>query len=430
MNDLYIYLIKSSIVLTIFYGIYHFFLQDEKFYKGIRIYLASSIILAFVLPLIKMNFAISEAANSSNIVVLLNAINLNADKTNTNEALTHITSTQLLAGLYTSVCIILVLRSIIRIRKTQNIINKYPIDQFEGQKLVKVDDETPNFSFFGKIAINTTEHNAESFRNIIAHEKIHVEQKHWIDLLLVELTTILLWFNPFAWLFERAIKQTHELLADEGVIAQGCNIGQYQASILNQIMGTEIMGLANNFNYSITKKRLIMMTKTNTSKNRIFRLLFIIPAIAIALTLNLQCTEKSDGILGEEEQTVIRDADGNVIAESIYTEVDDKLEEIFVVCDDMPEFPGGDLALQSWISENIKYPDIAVESSIQGRVYIGFVVNKTGHVEQAKVLRGVAPSLDAEALRVVSSMPTWKPGKQRDEAVSVQYTVPINFALQ
>lgn len=252
MNELYIYLLKSSAILALFYGIYHF-LQDEKFYKGIRLYLASSIIMAFILPLVKMNFAVSEAANGSNIVVLLNAINLNTEGNTISETLTNISTTQLLIGLYSTVCFILVLKSIIRIIRTQNIIQKYPKDKFEGQELIKVNDEIPNFSFLGKIAINTKDYNTESFKNIIAHEKVHVEQKHWIDLLLVELTTILLWFNPFAWLFERAIKQTHELLADEGVIAQGCNIGEYQASILNQIMGVEVMGLANNFNCSITK---------------------------------------------------------------------------------------------------------------------------------------------------------------------------------
>ncbi|MDE5423302.1 M56 family metallopeptidase [Ancylomarina sp. DW003] len=430
MNELYIYLLKSSAILALFYGIYHFFLQDEKFYKGIRLYLASSIIMAFILPLVKMNFAVSEAANGSNIVVLLNAINLNTEGNTISETLTSISTTQLLIGLYSTVCFILILKSIIRIIRTQKIIQKYPKDKFEGQELIKVNDEIPNFSFLGKIAINTKDYNTESFKNIIAHEKVHVEQKHWIDLLLVELTTILLWFNPFAWLFERAIKQTHELLADEGVIAQGCNIGEYQASILNQIMGVEVMGLANNFNCSITKKRMIMMTKTNTSKNRMFRLLFIIPAVAIALTLNLQCTEKSDGILGEEKQTVMRDADGNVIAESVYTEIDDKLEQIFKIVEDMPEYPGGEYALQRFIAENIKYPEIAQKNNIEGKVYIGFVVNKDGVVVKTKVMRGVDPSLDAEALRVVSSLPNWKPGKQDGKAVSVSYTVPINFALK
>ncbi len=424
MNDLYIYLFKVSAILALFYGIYHFFLQDEKFYKGIRIYLASSLLMAFILPLVKMDFEVATSTSNSNLVMLLNAINLTADNNSSTGTLENISSTQFLIGLYALVCFILILRSVIRISKTQNIIRNNPVDKFEGQELVKVDDETPNFSFLGKIIINTKDFNTESFRNIIAHEKVHVEQKHWIDLLLVELTTILLWFNPFAWLFERAIKQTHELLADEGVIAQGCNVGQYQASILNQIMGTEVMGLANNFNYSITKKRMIMMTKTNTSKNRIFKLLLIIPAIAIALTLNLKCTSENETPI-EEKIITIADTDQTLTKSEAVDE-----EVVFTIVEDMPQFPGGDKALQKWIATNVKYPEEAQKNNKVGRVYVGFVVNKDGAVDRVKLMRGASPSLDAEALRVVSEMPNWKPGKQRGEVVSVSYVVPINFQLQ
>jgi len=417
MNELYIYLLKSSAILGLFYGIYHFFLQDEKFYKGIRLYLASSLLMAFILPLVKMNYEVAASASSSNIVMLLNAINLKAEASHTVSVLDKISFTQILIGFYAFVCFILILRSIIRISKTQQIIKNNPKDQFEGQELIKVDNETPNFSFLGKIIINKKDYNTESFRNIIAHEKIHVEQKHWIDLLLVELTTVLLWFNPFAWLFERAIKQTHELLADEGVIAQGCNIGEYQASILNQIMGAEVMGLANNFNCSITKKRMIMMTKTNSSKNGKFRFLFIIPAIAIALSLNLQCTsenENKDNIDLNTTEIITKNGVERVSIESI----------------EMPQFPNGEKALQIWIAENVKYPAEAQEKNIEGRVYVGFVVNKEGSVEEVKLMRGVSPSIDAEALRVVSEMPKWKPGSYQKEPISMNFTVPINFALK
>jgi len=424
MNDLYIYLLKSSAALALFYGIYHLFLQDEKFYRAIRLYLASSLLMAFILPLIKMKYEVAASASNSNIVILLNSINLKAEASNATSLLDDISLTQIFIGFYAFVCFILIIKSIIRMSQTQKIIRNNPRDEYEGQELVKVDKDTPNFSFLGKIVINNEDYNTESFRNIIAHEKVHVEQKHWIDLLLVELTTILLWFNPFAWLFERAIKQTHELLADEGVIAQGCNIGQYQASILNQIMGVEVMGLANNFNYSITKKRMIMMTKTNSSKSRMLRLLFIIPAIAIALTLNLKCTSENEAPVKEEVIEIIK-ADQATVKSEVENE-----EQIFVVCEDMPQFPGGEKALMTWISQNVKYPEIAQKNSIEGRVYISFVVNKDGGVDRVKVIRGTEPSLDAEALRVVSSMPTWIPGKQRGKTVSVAYTIPINFALK
>jgi len=96
----------------------------------------------------------------------------------------------------------------------------------------------------------------------------------------------------------------------------------------------------------------------------------------------------------------------------------------------MPEFPGGEIELRKYIGKSVKYPVIAQENGIQGRVYISFVVSKKGEVTEVKVARGVDPNLDKEAIRVVKAMPKWKPGKQRGKAVKVSYTVPINFVLQ
>jgi len=110
-------------------------------------------------------------------------------------------------------------------------------------------------------------------------------------------------------------------------------------------------------------------------------------------------------------------------------EVDDE-NTVFVVAEEMPEFPGGNVALFRWISRTIKYPVIAQENSISGRVYLNFVVNKQGRIENIKVTRGVDPSLDKEAIRVINKMPKWIPGKQRGKAVNVSFSVPINFQLQ
>jgi protein TonB len=96
----------------------------------------------------------------------------------------------------------------------------------------------------------------------------------------------------------------------------------------------------------------------------------------------------------------------------------------------MPDFPGGQLALRKFIAQAIKYPVIAQENGIQGKVFVNFVVAKDGTVTNAKIARGVDPSLDKEALRVVNSLPKWKPGKQGGKPVRVSYTVPINFVLQ
>ena len=122
-----------------------------------------------------------------------------------------------------------------------------------------------------------------------------------------------------------------------------------------------------------------------------------------------------------------------------YAESDEEMEieieeeeeegEFFMTVENMPEFPGGDLGLMNYIRKNVKYPPIAKEYNITGKVYVSFIVDKSGSVTNEKIVRGVDKNLDAEALRVVKSMPKFKPGKQRGKPVNVQYNVPINFRL-
>ncbi|PLX09326.1 MAG: energy transducer TonB [Marinilabiliales bacterium] len=113
-----------------------------------------------------------------------------------------------------------------------------------------------------------------------------------------------------------------------------------------------------------------------------------------------------------------------------FVEVEEEVEPIaFAVVEDKPVFPGGDAALMKFIADNTKYPEIAKENGIQGRVFIQFVIDKTGRVTRVSVAKGVDPYLDAEAKRVVAMLPNWSPGKQRGKAVPVTFVVPINFKL-
>ena len=136
-------------------------------------------------------------------------------------------------------------------------------------------------------------------------------------------------------------------------------------------------------------------------------------------------TETIEVTTEETEQEV-------VIAAPVEAPVEEEEEEVvFVVVESMPEFPGGQQALFKYLSENVKYPVIAQENGIQGRVICQFVVNKDGSIVDVEVVRsGGDASLDKEAIRVIKSMPKWKPGKQRGKAVRVKYTVPVNFKLQ
>jgi protein TonB len=136
-----------------------------------------------------------------------------------------------------------------------------------------------------------------------------------------------------------------------------------------------------------------------------------------------------------EESTIQASDDTQAAVEVKYTPVEVEEEEveeqqIFQVVEEMPEFPGGMGECMKFLGKNIKYPTISQENGVQGRVIVQFVVNRDGSIVDPVVVRGVDPYLDKEALRVISMMPKWKPGKQRGKAVRVKYTVPVMFRLQ
>ena len=152
------------------------------------------------------------------------------------------------------------------------------------------------------------------------------------------------------------------------------------------------------------------------------------PAIAETLTI----VEDDADV---EETAIVSSEELNQAVEIKYVPVAVEEEEpeeqtIFEVVENMPDFPGGQAALMQYLAKNIKYPTIAQENGTQGRVIVQFVVNRDGSIVDAKVLRGVDPYLDKEAIRVISSMPKWTPGVHKGKKVRVKYTVPVSFRLQ
>ena len=156
------------------------------------------------------------------------------------------------------------------------------------------------------------------------------------------------------------------------------------------------------------------------------------PAPAVAEVLNVV----EDDVKLDDVDIVSSEDDATTAQVEAYTppavveEEEESSQQIFTVVETMPEFPGGQGALLQYLAKSIKYPVIAQENGIQGRVSCSFVVNKDGSIVDAEVIRGVDPSLDKEALRVINSMPKWSPGKQRGKPVRVKYTVPVTFRLQ
>ena len=148
------------------------------------------------------------------------------------------------------------------------------------------------------------------------------------------------------------------------------------------------------------------------------------PPPAPKLTDLIDIVEDDTNIDDDLEILDAEDQSENQVIENV---ADFGESEIFQVVEDMPSFPGGNVS--KWIAKNVKYPVLAMENGIQGKVFIQFVIERDGSITDVKVARGVDASLDKEAVRVVQSMPKWKPGKQRGKPVRVAYTLPINFQL-
>ena len=147
-------------------------------------------------------------------------------------------------------------------------------------KLIKTAEYDSAFSFFSYVFVNPSVTEIE-MKEIMNHEMVHIRQKHWFDLLLVELLCMLQWFNPVVWIYVRLIRQNHEYIADKVALQRTSDPAIYRAALLNQIVGAPVISLANSFNYSLNKKRFNMMKNIISSPYRKMKILFILPVFAI-----------------------------------------------------------------------------------------------------------------------------------------------------
>lgn len=168
----------------------------------------------------------------------------------------------------------------------------------------------------------------------------------------------------------------------------------------------------------------MMNKKKSNGTGRIKYALFMLPAFALLVAGNISCSQGTSEKQDAQEETVAPDSVVAVPTDSVAK------DDVFMVAEQMPEYPGGMKELFKFLQDNVKYPESAMKKNVQGRVIVQFVVEKDGTPTEFNVVRAVDPDLDAEALRVLKTMPKWKPGMQRGEAVRVKYTVPVAFQLQ
>ena len=474
------YLLESGISLSLFALVYFLFLRRETFFSVNRWFLLVSIGFSAFLPLLHIPFYTPQATMLQEVTVTP-YVNLLSSVTIYGTALSHgaeqfvinyslLGYAYLLGVVFFSGILFLRIYQIIRLIVQNRVVPEGRI------KLVILDRELSPFSFLNYIFVSKNLQNTKGWEKMLEHEKQHIQQGHTFDVLVLEIVAVFQWFNPFFWMFRRALRENHEFLADQAVISHGTAPSWYKQILLNQYVGDQLV-LTNNFNYSLIKSRIKMISKIKSRKIANVKILvgFVIAASLVAVfaceqkesvntemaasgksvTLvadghSLQISGDSAGIeklksiiaesgdyelnvdaaTGEMKLTGKNNKVGEIVAVALGSEEKTVKEEVFFIVEEMPEFPEGQLGLRKFIAQTIKYPVAAQENGIQGKVFVNFVVGKDGSVKNAKIFRGVDPSLDKEALRVVNSLPKWKPGKQKGEEVAVSYTVPINFVLQ
>ena len=272
------------------------------------------------------------------------------------------------------------------------------------ERVTLLDDSTAPFSFFGHITIGTRGMTDEELRMVLAHEEEHVRRHHTIDVVTMRLMCCVAWFNPFAWLMLRELCAVHEYQADAA--AAGSNGREYMSLLYRQATGTGYGHITNKFNSINLKNRIVMMNRQKTRFGA-WKLVAVLPVAALMLMFG--CKPAAEKAAVAEPETT---------------------DEVFDEVEVSPEFAGGMDALYQYLAENIQYPEQAKADGVEGRVMVGFVVEKDGSITDAEVLRGIGGGCDEEALRVVNAMPNWTPGKQNGEAVRTRFNLPVVFKLQ
>ncbi|MBK7626248.1 MAG: TonB family protein [Bacteroidales bacterium] len=483
MNILLIYMVKVAVYLTAFYLVYSLMLSRDTAYGRNRAFILISLVSAIVFPLI--TFQTVKPMDIQFFGKFLSEVFITASPEGLGNQASGFTlpgTIQIIYTIYIIGVVAFLFKLIIDLLNLAFLILR---ERSSGSRIIRFHGfNTAGFSAMGYVFVNARL-SPEEAGEIIRHEQNHLKQNHFLDIIFMETVMAFQWFNPVIYLINRALRAVHEFQADHECISSGVPVVSYQSLLLSQVFKSRAFNLTNSFsNPSLIKRRMIMMTKKPTSALANMKLLLVLPVIAIVflaisaykeipenellkqtdnesfvLTSSLPVAESQSASLSEPAKTSVKEtnasssakvikqiisqeniapppppppppADKEKVNEDPKKEAEEAAEVPFVVVEEMPMFPGGDVNLLKFIGENTNYPQAAKESNIQGRVIVRFCVTAKGGVSQASILKGVSPELDEEALRVVSTLPTFEPGKQGGKPVPVWYMVPITFTLK
>ena len=454
MGVFFIYILKSAVCLAMFYLFYKVLLSRETFHRFNRIALLGIIALAFFLP--ALNIAVTEPTAINRTVWSMEDYWLmaQAEPLGGTETESHgLGWKEGLIGVYFVGMVFFFLRNLYAMRRMHTLIRHSRITQMsDGNCLVIHHENLSPFSWMHYIVLSEKDA-SENTQTIIAHEQAHIRYRHSWDLLLAEACIGLQWFNPAAWLMKRELQNIHEYEADKAVLASGFNAKEYQLLLIKKAVGSRLYSLANSLNHSSLKKRITMMMKKKSNPWARAKYFYVLPLAAVAVAAfarpeisqplneissvkvtDLSVPYKGNSVKSSEAEDNGHKASTDSLSGKPQTirivghqDKTGNKKEPYAVVDQMPQFPGGPSELMKYITTNLRYPEDAKQANSSGRVIARFTVEEDGSIADIEILRSASPSMDKEALRVLSGMPKWQPGMQNGKAVPVKYTVPIVF---
>ena len=443
MGVFFIYILKSSVCLVLFYLFFRLLLSKETFHRFNRMALLGVLFFSLLIPCIEVTtrhqVEVQQAVLSIEQLLLMAELEATPADTGAVQETPAISWVQVVLLVYLAGILLLACRNIYSLICLFRLIHSGKHEKLEkGVTLVVHHQEIAPFSWMKYIVISRKDLE-ENGREILIHEMAHIHHSHSIDLLLADICIFFQWFNPGAWLLKQELQNIHEYEADETVINEGVNAKEYQLLLIKKAVGTRLYSMANSFNHSKLKKRITMMLKEKSNPWARLKYLYVLPLAAIAVTAfaRPEISEKMEEISAVKVNDLAEIVQEKVLQDTVKVSKDDavvvsgvksKAEEeivVFEVVEQMPEYPGGMNALQKYLMDKIT--SSPMKGKAGGRVMVGFTVAETGKIKDVHVLQSDEEALNREAERIVSEMPDWIPGKQRGRPVPVKYTIPVRF---
>jgi len=402
--EMLLYIGKVNLYWILLFACYRLMLRNHTFFQWNRIYLLSSLIVAFALPFV----IYPSDAPSLPVIYEVKAMAATISFVQEEQPVfTWVDALWLIYGTGLAVAGFYLLQHVFQLRR---FLRSGEVIELEDCTVVMINsNHIGSFSFLKWIVINRNDYESH-FDDILCHEMVHTRQWHSVDILFVEIMKVFFWFNPILLLYKRDLQEVHEFLAD----SKASNRENYARFLISYALNAPVASLTNHFfKPSQLKSRIQMIYKNRSPKWLLSTYLAAATLIGATAMLVAGCEQK------EDKQPETEKTGEQTMPEKVFTEVENA-----------PKYPGGETAMFQFLGKNIRYPAAAAKAGIQGKVFISFIVNETGTVQNVLVTKGIGYGCDEEAARVIKSFPAWTPGEQNGHKVNVKLTVPINFMLE